>query len=83
PEDAPLDNVECDNMNRFDRPDRNVRQSQEGFWKRPPQRWSGQEHYHLSHPDPYHHHGKSDLSSLKYYSLPATCPDPQTTPREN
>ncbi|XP_010620895.1 serine-rich coiled-coil domain-containing protein 2 isoform X2 [Fukomys damarensis] len=62
PEDAPLDNVECDNMNRFDRSDRNVRQSQEGFWKRPPQRWSGQEHYHLSHPDHYHHHGKSDLS---------------------
>ncbi|XP_012294420.2 serine-rich coiled-coil domain-containing protein 2 isoform X5 [Aotus nancymaae] len=62
PEDAPLENVECDNMNRFDRPDRNVRQPQEGFWKRPPQRWSGQEHYHLSHPDHYHHHGKSDLS---------------------
>uniref|UniRef100_A0A2K5NNZ8 Coiled-coil serine rich protein 2 n=1 Tax=Cercocebus atys TaxID=9531 RepID=A0A2K5NNZ8_CERAT len=54
--------LECDNMNRFDRPDRNVRQPQEGFWKRPPQRWSGQEHYHLSHPDHYHHHGKSDLS---------------------
>ncbi|XP_059755496.1 serine-rich coiled-coil domain-containing protein 2 isoform X7 [Balaenoptera ricei] len=62
PEDAPLENVECDNMNRFDRSDRNVRQSQEGFWKRPPQRWSGQEHYHLSHPDHYHHYGKSDLS---------------------
>ncbi|KAL4698389.1 hypothetical protein H8959_011046 [Pygathrix nigripes] len=62
PEDAPLENVECDNMNRFDRSDRNVRQPQEGFWKRPPQRWSGQEHYHLSHPDHYHHHGKSDLS---------------------
>ncbi|CAH7354459.1 Ccser2 [Phodopus roborovskii] len=54
--------VECDNMNRFDRADRNVRQSQDGFWKRAPQRWSGQEHYHLSHPDHYHHHGKSDLS---------------------
>ncbi|XP_057386554.1 serine-rich coiled-coil domain-containing protein 2 isoform X3 [Balaenoptera acutorostrata] len=64
PEDAPLENVECDNMNRFDRSDRNVRQSQEGFWKRPPQRWSGQEHYHLSHPDHYHHYGKSDLSSM-------------------
>ncbi|XP_053440478.1 serine-rich coiled-coil domain-containing protein 2 isoform X3 [Nycticebus coucang] len=62
PEDTPLEDVECDNMNRFDRPDRNVRQSQEGFWKRPPQRWSGQEHYHLSHPDHYHHRGKSDLS---------------------
>ncbi|XP_029420590.1 serine-rich coiled-coil domain-containing protein 2 isoform X3 [Nannospalax galili] len=62
PEDVPLENVECDNMNRFDRADRNARQSQEGFWKRPPQRWSGQEHYHLSHPDHYHHHGKSDLS---------------------
>ncbi|XP_012974274.1 serine-rich coiled-coil domain-containing protein 2 isoform X11 [Mesocricetus auratus] len=49
-------------MNRFDRADRNVRQSQDGFWKRAPQRWSGQEHYHLSHPDHYHHHGKSDLS---------------------
>lgn len=62
PEDAPLENVECDNMNRFDRTDRNVRQSQDGFWKRPSQRWSGQDHYHLSHPDHYHHHGKSDLS---------------------
>ncbi|XP_029397307.1 serine-rich coiled-coil domain-containing protein 2 isoform X2 [Mus pahari] len=50
PEDAPLEN------------DRNVRQSQDGFWKRTPQRWSGQDHYHLSHPDHYHHHGKSDLS---------------------
>lgn len=62
PEDASLENVECDNMNRFDRSDRNVRQSQEGFWKRSPQRWSGQEHYPLSHSDRYHHHGKSDLS---------------------
>lgn len=62
PEDAPLENVDCDNMNRFDRTDRNVRQSQDGFWKRPSQRWSGQDHYHLSHPDHYHHHGKSDLS---------------------
>ncbi|XP_008517295.2 serine-rich coiled-coil domain-containing protein 2 isoform X2 [Equus przewalskii] len=50
PEDAPLEN------------DRNARPPQEGFWKRPTQRWSGQEHYHLSHPDHYHHHGKSDLS---------------------
>ena len=49
-------------MNRFDRTDRNVRQSQDGFWKRPPQRWSGQDHYHLSHPGHYHHHGQSDLS---------------------
>ncbi|XP_030742332.1 serine-rich coiled-coil domain-containing protein 2 isoform X3 [Echinops telfairi] len=62
PEDTPIENVECDNMNRFDRSERNARQSQEGFWKRPLQRWSGQEHYHLSHPDHYHHHGKSDLS---------------------
>ncbi|XP_036858568.1 serine-rich coiled-coil domain-containing protein 2 isoform X12 [Manis javanica] len=67
PEDAPLENVECDNMNRFDRSERNVRQSQEGFWKRPPQRWSGQEHYHLSHPDHYHHPGKSDLSRGSLY----------------
>ncbi|XP_045149287.1 serine-rich coiled-coil domain-containing protein 2 isoform X2 [Echinops telfairi] len=50
PEDTPIEN------------ERNARQSQEGFWKRPLQRWSGQEHYHLSHPDHYHHHGKSDLS---------------------
>ncbi|XP_004484559.1 serine-rich coiled-coil domain-containing protein 2 isoform X2 [Dasypus novemcinctus] len=62
PEDAPLENVEHDSMNRFDRSDRNVRQSQEGFWKRPSQRWSGQEHYHLSHSDHCHHHGNSDLS---------------------
>lgn len=62
PEDASLENVECDNMNRFDRSDRNIRHSQEGFWKRSPQRWSGQEHYPLSHSDRSHHHGKSDLS---------------------
>ncbi|XP_056653303.1 serine-rich coiled-coil domain-containing protein 2 isoform X3 [Monodelphis domestica] len=62
PEDAPLENVECENMNRFDGSDRNVRQHQEGFWKRPPQRWSGQEHYRLSHSDSYHQHGKMDLS---------------------
>ncbi|XP_072484631.1 serine-rich coiled-coil domain-containing protein 2 isoform X2 [Notamacropus eugenii] len=62
PEDAPLENVECENMNRFDGSDRNVRQHQEGFWKRPPQRWSGQEHYRLSHSDSYHQHGKTDLS---------------------
>ncbi|XP_006872516.1 PREDICTED: serine-rich coiled-coil domain-containing protein 2 isoform X2 [Chrysochloris asiatica] len=62
PEDTSIENVECDNMNRFDQSDRNAGQSQEGFWKRPPQRWSAQEHYHLSHPDHYHHRGKSDLS---------------------
>ncbi|XP_027702098.1 serine-rich coiled-coil domain-containing protein 2 isoform X1 [Vombatus ursinus] len=62
PEDAPLKNVECENMNRFDGSDRNVRQHQEGFWKRPPQRWSGQEHYRLSHSDSCHQHGKTDLS---------------------
>ncbi|XP_068927452.1 serine-rich coiled-coil domain-containing protein 2 isoform X4 [Petaurus breviceps papuanus] len=62
PEDAPLENVECENMNRFDGPDRNVRQHQEGFWKRPGQRWSGQDHYRLSHSDSCHQHGKTDLS---------------------
>ncbi|XP_074088664.1 serine-rich coiled-coil domain-containing protein 2 isoform X1 [Macrotis lagotis] len=62
PEDAPLENVECENMNRFDGSDRSVRQHQDGFWKRPPQRWSGQEHYRLSHNDSYRQHGKTDLS---------------------
>ncbi|XP_074088673.1 serine-rich coiled-coil domain-containing protein 2 isoform X4 [Macrotis lagotis] len=49
-------------MNRFDGSDRSVRQHQDGFWKRPPQRWSGQEHYRLSHNDSYRQHGKTDLS---------------------
>ncbi|KAK2501288.1 hypothetical protein MC885_014473 [Smutsia gigantea] len=45
PEDVPLENVECDNMNRFDRSERNVQQSQEGFWKRPPQSYGGTPFY--------------------------------------
>ncbi|XP_028915513.1 serine-rich coiled-coil domain-containing protein 2 isoform X2 [Ornithorhynchus anatinus] len=62
PEDTPLDNVDCDNMNRFDRSDRNGRQQQEGFWKRTPQRWRGQEHYHLGHTEHFHH-GETDNRS--------------------
>lgn len=53
---------ECENMNRYDRQDRNARQHQEGFWKRAPQqRWNTQDHYHLGHTDHYIH-GKNDLN---------------------
>ncbi|XP_016154828.1 PREDICTED: serine-rich coiled-coil domain-containing protein 2 isoform X6 [Ficedula albicollis] len=62
PEDPPRDKEECENMSRYDRQDRNVRQHQEGFWKRAPQqRWNTQEHYHLGHADHYIH-GKNDLN---------------------
>ncbi|XP_039403759.1 serine-rich coiled-coil domain-containing protein 2 isoform X2 [Mauremys reevesii] len=61
PEDTPCDNVDCENMNRYDRQDRNTRQQQDGFWKRTPQRWSTQDHYHLGHAGHFPH-GKNDLS---------------------
>ncbi|XP_074856234.1 serine-rich coiled-coil domain-containing protein 2 isoform X3 [Carettochelys insculpta] len=61
PEDAPCDNVECENMNRYDRQDRSMRQHQDGFWKRTPQHWSVQDHYHFGHGDHFPH-GKNDLS---------------------
>uniref|UniRef100_A0A6G1RN40 Coiled-coil serine rich protein 2 n=1 Tax=Hypotaenidia okinawae TaxID=2861861 RepID=A0A6G1RN40_9GRUI len=62
PEDPPHDREECENMSRYDRPDRNTRQHQEGFWKRAPQqRWNTQDHYHLGHTDHYIH-GKNDLN---------------------
>ncbi|NXX29683.1 CCSE2 protein, partial [Nicator chloris] len=58
---------ECENMSRYDRQDRNVRQHQEGFWKRAPQqRWNTQEHYHLGHTDHYIH-GKNDLNRGSNY----------------
>ncbi|XP_028915514.1 serine-rich coiled-coil domain-containing protein 2 isoform X3 [Ornithorhynchus anatinus] len=69
PEDTPLDNVDCDNMNRFDRSDRNGRQQQEGFWKRTPQRWRGQEHYHLGHTEHFHH-GETDNRRSPYLESP-------------
>ncbi|CAM5156464.1 unnamed protein product [Natator depressus] len=61
PEDTPCDNVECENMNRYDRQDRNTRQQQDGFWKRTPQRWSTQDHCHFGHVGHFPH-GKNDLS---------------------
>ncbi|NWI42462.1 CCSE2 protein, partial [Picathartes gymnocephalus] len=58
---------ECENMSRYDRQDRNVRQHQEGFWKRAPQqRWNTQDHYHLGHTDHYIH-GKNDLNRGSNY----------------
>ncbi|KAM3835726.1 serine-rich coiled-coil domain-containing protein 2 isoform 2-T2 [Vipera latastei] len=62
PEDVPCDNEECDNMNRYERPDRNIRQQKaEGFWKRTPQRWNTQDHYHLS-PTEHYSHVRNDLN---------------------
>ncbi|XP_048713438.1 serine-rich coiled-coil domain-containing protein 2 isoform X8 [Caretta caretta] len=61
PEDTPCDNVECENMNRYDRQDRNTRQQQDGFWKRTPQRWNTQDHCHFGHVGHFPH-GKNDLS---------------------
>ncbi|XP_062352315.1 serine-rich coiled-coil domain-containing protein 2 isoform X3 [Cinclus cinclus] len=74
PEDPPRDKEECENMSRFDRQDRNVRQHQEGFWKRAPQqRWNTQEHYHLGHADHYIH-GKNDLNRGSSYPEAAAGP---------
>ncbi|XP_056350651.1 serine-rich coiled-coil domain-containing protein 2 isoform X4 [Oenanthe melanoleuca] len=71
PEDPPRDKEECENMSRYDRQDRNVRQHQEGFWKRAPQqRWNTQEHYHLGHADHYIH-GKNDLNRGSGYLEPS------------
>uniref|UniRef100_A0A8C6YIC4 Coiled-coil serine rich protein 2 n=1 Tax=Naja naja TaxID=35670 RepID=A0A8C6YIC4_NAJNA len=62
PEDTPYDNEECDNMNRYERPDRNIRQQKaEGLWKRTPQRWNTQDHYHLS-PTEHYSHIRNDLN---------------------
>ncbi|XP_014737819.1 PREDICTED: serine-rich coiled-coil domain-containing protein 2 isoform X2 [Sturnus vulgaris] len=74
PEDPPRDKEECENMSRYDRQDRNVRQHQEGFWKRASQqRWNTQEHYHLGHADHYIH-GKNDLNRGSGYLEPAVGP---------
>nr|XP_060624944.1 serine-rich coiled-coil domain-containing protein 2 isoform X1 [Anolis sagrei ordinatus] len=70
PEDTPCDNVDCENMNRYERQERNIRQQKEGLWKRMPQRWSAQDHYHLGHPDQYAH-SKNDLNrSCNYLDPP-------------
>ncbi|KAH0623479.1 hypothetical protein JD844_006256 [Phrynosoma platyrhinos] len=70
PEDTPCDNVDCENMNRYERQERNIRQQKEGLWKRMPQRWSAQDHYHLGHTDQYAH-SKSDLNrSCNYLDSP-------------
>ncbi|XP_064320857.1 serine-rich coiled-coil domain-containing protein 2 isoform X4 [Phalacrocorax carbo] len=67
PEDPPHDKEECENMNHYDRQDRNTRQPQEGFWKRAPQqRWNTQDHYHLGHTDHYIH-GKNELNRGSNY----------------
>ncbi|KAM4636001.1 serine-rich coiled-coil domain-containing protein 2 isoform 2-T2 [Discoglossus pictus] len=55
PEDAPCEIGKGENMSHFERTDRNLRQHQQGFWKRPPQRLFGQEQYHLSNADHYLH----------------------------
>ncbi|XP_050814507.1 serine-rich coiled-coil domain-containing protein 2 isoform X2 [Gopherus flavomarginatus] len=70
PEDAPCDNVDCENMNRYDRQDRNTRQQQDGFWKRTPQLWNAQDHYHLGHAGHFPH-GKNDLSRGSSHLEPA------------
>ncbi|XP_033004726.1 serine-rich coiled-coil domain-containing protein 2 isoform X4 [Lacerta agilis] len=67
PEDAPCDNVDCENMNRYERPERNIRQQKEGLWKRTPQRWNAQDHYHLGHTD-HCSHSRNDLNrSCNYF----------------
>ncbi|XP_070608160.1 serine-rich coiled-coil domain-containing protein 2 isoform X2 [Erythrolamprus reginae] len=71
PEDKPCDNEEYDNMNRYERPDRNIRQQKaEGLWKRTPQRWNTQDHYHLS-PTEHYSHIRNDLNrSCNYVDSP-------------
>ncbi|KAF7247409.1 Serine-rich coiled-coil domain-containing protein 2 [Varanus komodoensis] len=91
PEDVPCDNVDCENMNRYERPDRNIRQQKEGLWKRTPQRWNAQDHYHLGHTDHYPH-SKNDLNRscnyldaspvghLEGYGAPALYPPLRSLP---
>ncbi|XP_077310718.1 serine-rich coiled-coil domain-containing protein 2 isoform X1 [Lithobates pipiens] len=63
PEDPPCDPGEGENMSRFDRSERSLRQ-QKLFWKRNPPRLNGQEQYHLSNPEHYHNgRGSSCLES--------------------
>ncbi|XP_068114439.1 serine-rich coiled-coil domain-containing protein 2 isoform X3 [Hyperolius riggenbachi] len=63
PEDPPCDSSESENMSRFDRSERSLRQ-QPLFWKRNPPRLNGQEQYHLSNPENYHNgRGSSCLES--------------------
>ncbi|CAI9555544.1 unnamed protein product [Staurois parvus] len=63
PEDPPCDPGEVENMSRFDRSERSLRQ-QKLFWKRNPPRLNGQEQYHLSNPEHYHNgRGSSCLES--------------------
>uniref|UniRef100_A0A8C8RMT0 Coiled-coil serine rich protein 2 n=1 Tax=Pelusios castaneus TaxID=367368 RepID=A0A8C8RMT0_9SAUR len=69
PEDTPCDNVECENMNRYDRQDRTTRQQQDGFWKRTPQRWGAPGHYQFGHAD-HLPQGKNDLSRGSSYLEP-------------
>ncbi|XP_053162779.1 serine-rich coiled-coil domain-containing protein 2 isoform X3 [Hemicordylus capensis] len=69
PEDTTCDNVDCENMNRYDRQDRNIRQQKEGLWKRTPQRWNTQDHYHLGHTDHYPH-SRSELNRGSNYLDP-------------
>lgn len=73
PEDTPCDNVECENMNRYERPDRNIRQQKEGLWKRAAQRWNTQDHYHLG-PTDHYSHVRNDLNRSCSYldSLPVS-----------
>ncbi|XP_063163819.1 serine-rich coiled-coil domain-containing protein 2 [Candoia aspera] len=73
PEDPPCDNVECENMNRYERPDRNIRQQKEGLWKRAAQRWNTQDHYHLG-PTDHYSHVRNDLNRSCNYldSLPVS-----------
>ncbi|XP_066474818.1 serine-rich coiled-coil domain-containing protein 2 isoform X1 [Tiliqua scincoides] len=66
PEDTPCDNVDCENMNRYDRSDRNIRPPKEGLWRRASQRWNTQDHYHLGHTDHYPHN-RSDLNRSSNY----------------
>ncbi|MEE6488554.1 hypothetical protein FKM82_015262 [Ascaphus truei] len=55
PEDAPCEIGKGENMSHFERTERNVRPTQQVFWKRTPQRLNGQEQYHLGNADHYHH----------------------------
>nr|XP_014431593.1 serine-rich coiled-coil domain-containing protein 2 isoform X3 [Pelodiscus sinensis] len=87
PEDTPCDNVDYENMNRYGRQDRNLRQQQDGFWKRTPQCWSAQDCCHLGHLDHFPH-SKNDLSRdschleppvdhFEDYGIPNMCQTPR------
>ncbi|XP_014350345.1 serine-rich coiled-coil domain-containing protein 2 isoform X2 [Latimeria chalumnae] len=81
PEDMSFDSVTCESMTHLERPEKCLRQQQQGFWRRRPHHWSGQEHYHLSNSDLNRIPGfsESPTAHLEDYGSPSYLRAPQTS----